>query len=115
MGIEHFSAAALADNSLLLVEDDRGLRNITALALRGLGFEVFEADSVQEAMLCLDQRKPAFAVVDLRLPDGSGLEVVEALRNRSSETRTVIVTGYGDIATATAAARPTTSPATTSP
>ena len=91
--------------SLLIVEDDDVLRNRLAMVMEKRGFATRTVSSVAEALSAIKQDIPAFAVIDLRLVDGSGLDVVKNLENCSSHARSVILTGYGDIPTAVAAAR----------
>ena len=97
--------AALADRTLLLLDDDQALRNRLGRALEGRGFEVRSAGSVAEAQALLKAAAPAFAVLDMRLEDGSGLTVVEAIRARRPDARVIMLTGYGAIATAVAAVK----------
>ncbi|WP_298125358.1 ActR/PrrA/RegA family redox response regulator transcription factor [Brevundimonas sp.] len=97
--------AALADKTLLLLDDDQALRTRLGRALEGRGFEVTTAGSVSEAHDRLRGAAPAFAVLDMRLEDGNGLKVVEAIRERRDDSRIVMLTGYGAIATAVAAVK----------
>ena len=91
------------NRKLLLVDDDAPLRRSLARALERRGFEVLAAEGVPEARDLAIEHKPEFAVVDLRLAEGSGLDLVASLRDARAEMRIVIVTGYGNIATAVAA------------
>ena len=93
------------DKSLLLVDDDEAFVRRLAKAMEKRGFEPEVAMSVAEGKAIADRDPPAFAVVDLRLEDGNGLDVVEALRNRRPDCRVVVLTGYGAIATAVAAVK----------
>lgn len=93
------------DPSLLLVDDDEVFLNRLARAMEKRGFDVTRALSVAAAREALTIRPPAFAVVDLRLEDGSGLDVVDALREARADARIVVLTGYGAIATAVAAVK----------
>ena len=97
--------AALADKTLLLLDDDNALRTRLGRALESRGFEVTTAASVAEAREALRTSVPAFAVLDMRLEDGNGLKVVEAIRERREDARIVMLTGYGAIATAVAAVK----------
>ena len=97
--------AALPDKSLLLLDDDQALRTRMGRALEARGFEVTTAASVAEAQLRLNEKAPAFAVLDMRLEDGNGLKIVEAVRERREDARIVMLTGYGAIATAVAAVK----------
>ena len=97
--------AALPDTSLLLLDDDQALRTRMGRALESRGFTVLLASSVAEAMQILKDQAPAFGVFDMRLEDGNGLKVVEALRDRREDARIVMLTGYGAIATAVAAVK----------
>lgn len=96
-------ALAGGNRKLLLVDDDAPLRRSLARALERRGFDVLVAEGVPEARDLAIEHKPEFAVVDLRLAEGSGLDLVTSLRDVRAEMRIVIVTGYGNIATAVAA------------
>ncbi|AWC21098.1 ActR/PrrA/RegA family redox response regulator transcription factor [Aminobacter sp. P9b] len=100
-------AAALPgeDHSLLLVDDDKPFLTRLARAMESRGFTVDTAESVEEAVAKVRANPPAYAVVDMRLGDGNGLDVVSAIRERREDTRTVILTGYGNIATAVTAVK----------
>jgi len=88
------------DRSLLIVEDDRSLLQRLAKALEQRGFTVATAESVADGLLQVEHSAPAFAIVDMRLGDGNGLDVISALKRRRPEARAIILTGYGNIATA---------------
>ena len=92
-----------AGRSLMIVDDDAPLRNRLARAMEQRGFTVVSAASVAEGLEALGTAPPAYAVVDLRLEDGNGLDVVEALRAARDDVRIVMLTGYGNIATAVVA------------
>jgi two-component system response regulator RegA len=91
--------------SLLIVEDDDVLRGRLARAFRERGFEVREASDAKGAADAARREPPEYALVDLRLQDASGLEVVEALVAADPTTVIVVLTGYGSIATALEAVR----------
>ncbi len=97
--------AALADRSLLIVDDDERLCKRLAQAMERRGFAVETATSVREGRARVSERPPAFAVVDLRLDDGSGLDVVTQLHETRGDSRVIVLTGYGNIATAVAAVK----------
>ena len=88
------------DRSLLLVDDDEPFVKRLAKAMEKRGFLPQTAESVAEGKAIALSRPPAFAVVDLRLEDGNGLDVVEALRDKRPDCRIVVLTGYGAIAKA---------------
>jgi len=69
------------------------------------GFEVTAVESVAAGRAAAEANPPAFAVVDLRLEDGNGLDVVEALHERRPDAKIVVLTGYGAISTAVAAVK----------
>ncbi|HUZ71779.1 MAG TPA: ActR/PrrA/RegA family redox response regulator transcription factor [Stellaceae bacterium] len=94
-----------AERTLLIVDDDAPLCQRLARAMERRGFVVETADSVASGIAAASARPPAFAVVDLRLGDGSGLAVVEGLREARPTARVVMLTGYGNIATAVAAVK----------
>jgi two-component system response regulator RegA len=93
------------DRSLLIVDDDVPLCTRLARAMERRGFIVTTADSVAAGIAAADAAPPAFAVLDLRLGDGSGLEIVSAIRSARPSARIVMLTGYGNIATAVAAVK----------
>jgi two-component system, response regulator RegA len=102
------AAGALAgrpesERTLLIVDDDEPLCQRLARAMERRGFVVQTADSVAGGTRLAGERPPAFAVVDLRLGDGSGLEIVKVIRHTRPAARIVMLTGYGNIATAVAA------------
>src|SRR5579863_5735752 len=94
-----------ADRSLLIVEDDKPFLERLARAMETRGFTVTSCDSVAEGLAQIGRAAPAFAVVDLRLGDGNGLDVVSALKRRRPDARAIILTGYGNIATAVTAVK----------
>ena len=91
------------DKSLQIVDDDNPFRERLARAMEKKGFEVSQAEGVKVGIEKVKSKKPAFAVVDLRLDDGNGLEVVKQIQNTNPESRIVMLTGYGNISTAVAA------------
>lgn len=93
------------DKTLLLVDDDEAFLKRLAKAMEKRGFSVETAGSVAAGRAIATARPPAYAVVDLRLTDGNGLDVVEVLRERRPDARIVVLTGYGAIATAVAAVK----------
>ena len=88
------------ERSLLIVEDDFSFLQRLAKALEQRGFSVTTAESVSEGLLQVEKTAPAYAVVDMRLGDGNGLDVISALKCRRPDARGIILTGYGNIATA---------------
>jgi len=99
------SETASNERSLLIIDDDEPFRTRLARAMERRGFVVTAVDSVASGIAAARERPPAFAVVDLRLADGSGLDVVAALRDVRPGARVVVLTGYGNIATAVAAVK----------
>jgi two-component system response regulator RegA len=93
------------DPTLLLVDDDEAFLKRLAKAMEKRGFSVETAGSIAAGKAIATARPPAYAVVDLRLGDGSGLDVVEVMRERRPDARVVVLTGYGAIATAVAAVK----------
>ena len=86
--------------SLLLVDDDKAFLTRLARAMEARGFVVTMADSVAGGLAAIQQSPPAFAVIDMRLADGNGLDVISALKARKPDARGIILTGYGNIVTA---------------
>ena len=91
------------DKSLLIVDDDNPFRQRLARAMEKKGFLVTQAEGVKAGLDSVKSKKPAFAVVDLRLNDGNGIEVVKEIQKNNSESRVIMLTGYGNIPTAVAA------------
>jgi two-component system response regulator RegA len=91
--------------SLLIVDDDKPFLQRLARAMEQRGFTVETAESVAEGKTKVDAAPPAYAVVDMRLEDGNGLDVVEVLRDRRPDSHVIVLTGYGNIATAVTAVK----------
>jgi two-component system, response regulator RegA len=91
--------------SILVVDDDELLRQQLARAFERRGLEVRAASGLQEAQRLIEEDSPELAVVDLKMPDGSGLKLVELLHSTDPGTKIVVLTGYGSIATAIDAVR----------
>ncbi len=102
---EELGAELGPDRSLLLVDDDEAFVKRLARAMEKRGFVPETAESVAAGKAIAQARPPAYAVVDLRLEDGNGLDVVELLREKRPDCRIVVLTGYGAIATAVAAVK----------
>ena len=97
------SNVRMTDRSLLIVDDDTPLRTRLARAMETRGFNVAAAESAAEGVEIVMDSPPAYAVIDLRLDDGNGFEVVQAIQQSRPDCRIVMLTGYGNIATAVAA------------
>lgn len=93
------------DVSLLIVDDDGPFLTRLSRAMASRGFDVRSASSTSEGLGMIRERPPAFAVVDMRLDDGNGLDVVAELSKLRPEARAIILTGYGNIATAVSAVK----------
>jgi two-component system response regulator RegA len=91
--------------TLLILDDDRPFRERLARAMQARGFTVTVAETVREGIAIARENAPAYAVVDLKLEDGNGLDVVEALHEKRPNCRVVVLTGFGNIATAVAAVK----------
>lgn len=91
--------------TLLLVDDDEIFRERLGRALRRRGYEVREAEDYDAALVLAHEDSPEYAVIDLRMPGRSGLELLRDLKALDSTTRVVMLTGYGSIATAVEAVR----------
>ena len=93
------------DKSLLIVDDDDPLRLRLMRAMEKKGFVVKEAKTVENAIKIVKSSPPKFALVDLRLEDGNGLDVVEEISKLKNDSRIVMLTGYGNLPTAVAAVK----------
>ena len=93
------------NKSLLIVDDDNPFRDRLARAMEKKRFTVLQAESVQKGIQTVKTNKPGFAVVDLRLADGNGLDVVKQIQISNSTSRIIMLTGYGNIPTAVAAVK----------
>ena len=93
------------DRSLLIVDDDKPFLTRLARAMETRGYEVVSAESVEAGLAAVAGKPPAYAVIDMRLADGNGLDVISELKRRRPEARAIILTGYGNIATAVTAVK----------
>ena len=100
---EQLNLSDFEDKSLLILDDDDPLRGRLARAMEKKGFQVKEAKTVSEGLNIVKSTPPGFACVDLRLEDGNGLDVVKELAKVKTQSRIVMLTGYGNIPTAVAA------------
>ncbi len=95
--------ADFSNKMLVIVDDDNPFRERLARAMEKKGFQVFQAESVLKGLDTVKTIEPGFAVVDLRLGDGNGLEVVKQIQQTNPSSRIIMLTGYGNIPTAVAA------------
>jgi two-component system response regulator RegA len=93
------------EHSLLIVDDDRAFLQRLARAMETRGYDVKIAETVKDGLAEVEARAPNYAVVDMRLADGNGLDVISALKQRRPDARAIILTGYGNIATAVTAVK----------
>ncbi len=93
------------DSSLIIVDDDKAFLQRLARAMELRGFDVRSGHSVAEGLDLIRQRAPAFAIVDMRLEDGNGLDVIAELARARPTARAIVLTGYGNIATAVSAVK----------
>jgi two-component system response regulator RegA len=98
--VDPLAVAIAGDRTLLIVEDDKSFLQRLARAMESRGFAVTTAETVADGLTYLETASPAYAVVDMRLEDGNGLDVISALKKRRPDARAIILTGYGNIATA---------------
>lgn len=96
---------AETDKTLLIVDDDQPFLTRLSRAMEQRGFDVSIASTVADGLQSIERRAPAYAIIDLRLGDGSGLDVILKLKATRPEARGVILTGYGNIATAVTAVK----------
>jgi two-component system response regulator RegA len=95
----------MIDNSLIIIDDDTPFRDRLARSMEKKGFKVTQAESVKSGIHKANEEKPAFGVIDLRLGDGNGLEVVKEIQKLKKESKIIMLTGYGNIPTAVAAVK----------
>ncbi|MCX7899818.1 MAG: ActR/PrrA/RegA family redox response regulator transcription factor, partial [Methylocystis sp.] len=93
------------DRSLLILDDDKPFLSRLTRAMESRGFVVTPCETVAEGFAALDKSPPAFAIIDMRLADGNGLDVISRLKATRPDARGVILTGYGNIATAVTAVK----------
>lgn len=94
-----------SDRSLLIIDDDKPFLARVSKALEQRGYSIVTAESASEGLSMIEERPPAYAVTELKLGDGSGLDVIAALNRRRPEARAIVVTGFGNIATAVKAVK----------
>ena len=102
---EQLKLSDFSDKSLLILDDDDPLRGRLSRAMEKKGFLVKDAKTVAEALQIVKNSAPAFALIDLRLEDGNGLDVVKELSKIKKDCRIVMLTGYGNLPTAVAAVK----------
>ena len=93
------------DGSLLIVDDDKPFLTRLTRAMASRGFQVEAAESVAEGLSAIEKSPPAYAVIDMRLADGNGLDVMSELKSKRPDARAIILTGYGNIVTAVTAVK----------
>ena len=93
------------EKTLLIVDDDKSFARRLGRAMEARGFDVRMADGVQDGLSAIRNHPPAYAVVDMRLEDGSGLDVIALLKSLRPDARAIVLTGYGNIATAVTAVK----------
>src|SRR5688500_14229269 len=103
MAMSNVEELLAADRTLLLVDDDAAFLTRLERAMVRRGFEVGVASSVAEGLAAVSAAPPGYGVVDLRLEDGNGLDVILRLHERRPDAKAVVLTGYGNIATAVTA------------
>ena len=91
--------------TLMLADDDRPFLQRLGRAMESRGFAVSTYETVRESLAHVRKESPDYAVVDMRLDDGNGLDIVQALGERDAHTRAIVLTGYGNIATAVTAVK----------
>lgn len=96
---------AAADRSLIIIDDDHAFLSRLARAMEQRGYEVRTADTVARGITLIEERPPAYAVIDMRLTDGNGLDAITRLKEVRPDARGIILTGYGNIATAVTAVK----------
>jgi two-component system response regulator RegA len=95
----------MGSTDLLIVDDDIVFANRMSIALSERGFQVRKANTRHEALAAIEDSPPDFATIDLRLGDGSGLDVLAALHSVRPEARAIILSGYGNLPCTVAAIR----------
>lgn len=93
------------DRSLLILDDDKPFLHRLARAMESRGFLVTQCETVAEGLAALESDPPAFAIIDMRLGDGNGLDVIQKLKEARPDARGIVLTGYGNIATAVTAVK----------
>ena len=93
----------IKNNELIIVDDDIAFRNILTRSMEKKGFNVESFGDFHNSTIRIKQKKFNYAIVDMRLEDGSGLEIIKLINNQNPDSRSILLTGYGNIATAVAA------------
>jgi two-component system response regulator RegA len=95
----------VTEKTLLILDDDAPLRNRLCRAMETRGFDVIDAGTVSDGIDLVRKTPPAYAIIDMKLDDGTGLSLVPELRKKRSDCRIIMLTGFGNIATAVAAVK----------
>lgn len=101
----HNNVSINPDDKLLIVEDDKAFRTRLTLSMERRGFNVVAAESIEIGGLLAAEHRPRYAVLDMKLTDGNGLDLVPTLRHLRADVRVIILTGYGNLASAVAAVK----------
>ncbi len=99
------ATASPSENTVLIVDDDKPFANRLSRAMESRGFDVRVAETVQDGLAMIKSAPPNYAVVDMRLGDGNGLDVIALLKSLKPDARAIVLTGYGNIATAVTAVK----------
>ena len=103
--LERAADESSSERTLLIVDDDKPFLGRLARAMEARGFSVTVADSIASGLAAIEAAPPAFAIIDMRLGDGNGIEVISTLKAKRPDARGIILTGYGNIATAVTAVK----------
>jgi len=103
--LDEATPALPGELTLLILDDDRPFLTRLTRAMEARGFSVIACESVTEGLAALETKPPAFAIIDMRLGDGNGLDVISKLKSARPDARGIILTGYGNIATAVTAVK----------
>lgn len=99
------TSSAATKGHLVIIDDDQVLADRLGKALERRGFEVTVINTVSEALEWIEDTHPDFALIDLRLGDGNGLDIVQKIKETAPECRAIMMTAYGNIATAVSAVK----------
>ena len=91
------------NKELILIDDDLPFSNRLSKSMEKKGFNVESFNNINKSIERINKKFFDYAIVDMRLEDGSGLELIKFIKNKNPKTRSLLLTGYGNIATAVAA------------
>ncbi|MGD9235424.1 MAG: response regulator, partial [Desulfobacterales bacterium] len=85
------------EKSILLVDDEQGIRKVLGIALSDMGYQVYTAENGAEALQIFEEKRPPIVLTDIKMPEMDGIELLRRIKERSPDTEVIMITGHGDM------------------